>query len=247
MNTSQSVPVAFAWLLATGAFADESKFQFIGRASDGGSVVYEEHHFVSGTCRDGIWRPTTHSVEYIRPDNRQVFATKELDYQHSPLRPEMDFQQPEFNESITVKQANDDTLAIQWRTPSGNMEKFNVSFNDTVVVDAGFDNLVRRHWDAVISGDAVDFRFLGPTRGDHYGFIMEPVVTDRTNAAHTIRIRPSGMIARFLVDPIILGYNQSGALTDYIGLSNIRASVDGNYTVHIRYEITRQPDCELTP
>ncbi len=247
MNTRQTLSMAAAWLLATGAFAAESAFQFVGRASDSGSLVYEEHHVVAGTCSRGIWRPATHSVDYRKPVTGQTFATKELDYLYSPLRPEMTFQQPDFNESIIVKQADDDTLAIRWHTPYGQIETFDVSFNDSVVVDAGFDNFVRRNWDSVVSGRSVDFRFLGPTRGEHYGFMMEPAETDRTNAPHIVRIRPSGMIARFLVDPIILGYNESGALTDYIGLSNIRESEEGNYTVHIRYEVTRQPDCELTP
>ncbi|WP_297794216.1 hypothetical protein [uncultured Marinobacter sp.] len=247
MNTHQSLTVAAAWLLATGAFAAESAFQFVGKASDSGSLVYEEHHVVAGTCSGGTWQPDTHSVDYRKPDTDRTFATKELDYQHSPLRPEMAFQQLDFNESLIVKQADDNTLAIRWQTPSGKTEAFNVSFNDSVVVDAGFDNFVRRNWDSVVAERSVDFRFLGPTRGEHYGFVMEPASTDRTEAAHIVRIRPSGMIARFLVDPIILGYSDSGALTDYIGLSNIRESEDGNYTVHIRYEVTRQPDCELTP
>lgn len=247
MKAHQSLSMVAAWLLATGAYAAESAFQFVGKASDSGSLVYEEHHTVAGTCNRGIWQPDTHSVDYREPDTGRTFATKQLDYQHSPLRPEMTFQQPAFDESLIVKQADDDTLAIRWQTPSGKTEAFNVSFNDSVVVDAGFDNFVRRNWDAVVSGRSVNFRFLGPTRGEHYGFVMEEASTNRTDAAHIVRIRPSGMIARFLVDPIILGYNESGALTDYIGLSNIRKSEDGNYTVHIRYNVTRQPDCKLTP
>lgn len=247
MNTHRTVSLAVTWLLATGALAEEPGFQFVGKASDNGAIVYSEHHNVSGTCRNETWRPTTHSVNYRKPGNGQIFATKELDYQYSPLRPEMIFQQPEFDESITVMHADDETLSVQWRAPSGKLETFRVSFDDSVVVDTGFDNFVRRNWDSVVSGRSVDFRFLGPTRGEHYGFMMEPAETDRINAPHIVRIRPSGMIARFLVDPIILGYNESGALTDYIGLSNIRESDEGNYTVHIRYEVTRQPDCELTP
>lgn len=247
MNTRQSLSMVTAWLLATGAFAAESAFQFVGKASDSGTLVYEEHHVVAGTCSGGTWQPDRHSVDYRKPDTDRTFATKELDYQYSPLRPEMDFQQPDFNESIMVKQADDDTLSIRWRTPPGKTKAFNVSFDDSVVVDAGFDNFVRRNWDSVVAGRSVDFRFLGPTRGEHYGFVMEEASTNRTDAAHIVRIRPSGMIARFLVDPIILGYNESGALTDYIGLSNIRASEEGNYTVHIRYHVTRQPDCKLTP
>lgn len=247
MSIRSALPFAAVSLFACHVAATESEFHFVGQASKNGTTVYEERHQVSGQCNSGVWRPDTHSVRYLRPGNGDAFATKELDYQHSPLQPEVEFEQQDFNERLSVKHTGEDTLGIRWRKPSGEVENFDVPYDDTVVVDAGFDNLVRRNWDAVTDRKSVDFRFLGPTRGEHYGFIMEPSSSDKTNAAHIVSIRPSGMIARFLVDPIILGYNESGALTDYIGLSNIRESKDGNYTVHIRYEVTREPDCELTP
>jgi hypothetical protein len=51
---------------------------------------------------------------------------------------------------------------------------------------------------------------------------------------------------RFLVDPIVLGYDADGLLTDYLGLTNIRKDKDTNYTAHIRYAIEAIPECELT-
>lgn len=247
MNRYQIACVVFAASLPPAAFASESQFTFTGQASENGTPVYEEYHAVSGDCREGRWRPLTHTVDYRKPGETSPFATKTLDYQYSPLRPNMDFQQPDFEEVIEITRADEEALSILWQTPSGDTEQFRTDFDDAVVIDAGFDNLVRRHWDNVTADKSVDFRFLAPTRGKHYAFIMEPVSTDLTDAAHTVTIRPSGMVLRFLVDPIILGYDESGALTDYIGLSNIRKNDDGNYTVHIRYEVNERPDCELTP
>jgi hypothetical protein len=114
-------------------------------------------------------------------------------------------------------------------------------------VDAGFDNFVRQNWQSVVAGEPVEFRFLGPTRGEHYGFVLERVENDRVNADHVVQIRPTGMVLRFLVDPIVLGYSNSGALSDYLGLTNIRKNQDENYTAHIRYKVNTTPDCELTP
>lgn len=247
MRIRSVTTLALALALASMAFASEARFTFVGKASENNSPVYEEHHAVTGECREGRWRPATHTVEYRKPGASDAFATKSLDYKHSVLRPEMDFRQPEFVETIRVTQANNDSLDIRWQTPAGETESFRTEFDEAVVIDAGFDNLVRRHWDRVTADKPVDFRFLAPTRGKHYAFVMEPVSTDKTEAEHTVTIRPSGMVLRFLVDPITLGYDETGALTDYIGLSNIRKSEDGNYTVHIRYEASERPDCELTP
>jgi len=247
MTLRPVLPLLIALGIAPAALAAEARFIFVGEASENGSAVYEEHHRVTGECRDGRWRPSTHSVDYRRPGQNDAFATKSLDYRHSPLRPKMTFEQPDFNELITITQPDETSLDIRWQTPSGDSESFQTAFDESVVIDAGFDNLVRRHWDRVTRDESVDFRFLAPTRGEHYAFIMEPAQTDRTDAEHTVTIRPSGMVLRFLVDPITLGYDASGALTDYIGLGNIRKSDETNYTVHIRYTVSERPDCELTP
>ncbi|MGM0767581.1 MAG: hypothetical protein ACQEV6_06130 [Pseudomonadota bacterium] len=247
MKLHHASSVAFALAFAPVAAASNAQYTFTGEAREDDSPVYEEHHAVIGECQDGRWRPATHTVEYRKPGESQPFATKSLDYKHSPLRPDMTFRQPDFEEVIEITREDENSLAILWQTPSGKTEEFQTDVDEAVVIDAGFDNLVRRHWENVTAAKSVDFRFLAPTRGEHYAFVMEPVSTDQTDAPHTVTIRPSGMVLRFLVDPITLGYDESGALTDYIGLSNIRKSEDGNFMVHIRYEVTERPECELTP
>ena len=115
------------------------------------------------------------------------------------------------------------------------------------MVDGGFDTFVRQHWAEVTNDESVEFRFLAPTRGKHYAFILEPVESTNVVADHILQIRPIGMVLRFLVEPIILGYNAGGALTDYYGLTNIRKNLDTNHTAHIRYTVEKYPDCALTP
>ncbi len=61
-----------------------------------------------------------------------------------------------------------------------------------------------------------------------------------------MQIRPTSLVLRFLVDPTVLGYSSDGALTDYLGLTNIRQDAESNHIAHIRYQVARLPDCELT-
>ena len=158
----------------------------------------------------------------------------------------MTFRQPGFNEVMEIRNRDDATLEIEWQTPEGDTENSTVEVTRKLVADAGFDNLVRNHWPEVTSGDRIEFNFLAPTRGKAYGFVLEPAKDDRINATHTVLIEPSSTILSFLVDPILLGYNDNGALTDYLGLTNIRKDKDSNYTAHIRYAVDTAPDCELT-
>lgn len=244
-----SQPLLAAGVLAFSVSqAQASLFEFTGTAKDGrNNLLYQEVHQVEGHCAEGTFHPLAHSVRYLTGPDGDEFAEKQLTYRESPLRPEVDFTQPTFNERLQITYPEASQLGIEWRTPNGKTESFSVGFDERVVVDAGFDHLVRANWDRVTEGKSVEFRFLGPTRGEHYGFVLEPTSHDQVAADVVVRIRPTSFVLRFLVDPIVLGYNRDGALTDYFGLTNIREQADKNYTAHIRYQVDQYPDCELTP
>jgi hypothetical protein len=226
--------------------ANAELWSFTGEAESlEGEPLYEEHHKVSGECRDGLWRPQTHEVRYVKPGTDNQFAYKTLDYSESVLRPGFEFMQPTFDEQMIVKNPDDQRLSIEWQTNEGGTETYSVPLSDKVVVDAGFDNLVRENWQQTTAGEPVDFQFLAPTRGEHYGFVLEPAEDDRIKAEMVRRIRPTGMVMRFLVDPILLGYDDRGALKQYLGLTNLRRNADTNYTANIRYQHNQMPGCKL--
>lgn len=224
-----------------------AQMNFTGTAkTDTGKTLYVEQHGVTGTCENGVFEPQAHQINYQRADGDREFASKALDYSSSVIRPAVDFRQPQFEESLAIDYPDSNMLVVNWQTPEGESKTFDVSYPDSLVVDAGFDNFVRRHWQAVLNGRPVEFRFLGPTRGEHFEFVLEAADSSRVVADHVVQIRPTGMVLRFLVDPIILGYNSKGALTDYYGLTNIRKNNDTNYTAHIQYSVANWPECELT-
>ncbi len=246
MNPAAALVIA-GLTLAAPAQAARFEFEGVARNLAGTETLYREKHEVSGECRKGRFVPTRHRVHYRRNGDAEPFASKDLHYQGSLLRPAMDFRQPMFDEALSVEYPSESALEITWRTPNAETRRYRIGYGDDVVVDAGFDNLVRRHWASLAAGERVNFRFLGPTRGEHYAFALERVNSPAIEAALEVRIQPTGLLLQFLVDPIYLGYNARGALTDYLGLTNIRQNADGNYQAHIRYTVQRYPDCELTP
>ncbi|MFO8141492.1 MAG: hypothetical protein R6T87_06315 [Marinobacter sp.] len=235
------------FLLAAPA-AQGSLFEFTGTAKDTkDTVLYQASHRVQGHCTDGVFQPVRHTVDYRKTLRDEPFASKVLSYDDTSLRPTVDFNQPDYNEQLIVRYPEPDQLGIQWQQPSGKTESYSVSFDQDLVVDAGFDYLVRLNWDKVVRGESIAFRFLAPTRGEHYGFVLEPTSSPQVSADVVVRIRPTSLVLRLLVEPVVLGYNREGALTDYLGLTNIRRNSDENHTAHIRYQVANYPDCELTP
>ena len=225
-------------------------FQFTGTASSGeGKTLYEEQHRVEGTCESGTFRPLEHSVTYVHSvnGNAEVFGDKTLDYHQSAIRPTVNFQQPDFQESLKITYPNADSVSVVLREPGGDTKRSSVDSSENLVVDAGFDNLVRQHWEEVTGGESVKFRFLAPSRGTDYAFILEPTQSQAVKADHVMQIRPDSIMLKFLVDPIILGYNNQGALTAYSGLTNVRENADQNYTATILYNVETYPECGLTP
>ncbi|MFN2361314.1 MAG: hypothetical protein ABR522_09615 [Marinobacter sp.] len=236
----------FTCLLPLQVFsANEVRFTGQATTENDGKIVYQERHVVEGECSEGLFRPSGQTVTYVDEEDKE-FAKKELSYSESLLRPTVDFRQPGFDEAMAITNEGDEKLKIEWQTPKGDSKNFSVNVSDALVADAGFDHLVRKHWSAVKAGETVEFDFLAPTRGKAYGFVLEPAEDDRIDAPYTVRIKPSGTILGFLVDPILLGYNDKGLLTDYVGLTNIRKDKDSNYTAHIRYTVETTPECELT-
>lgn len=234
------LPYSFA------AFANDLSFTGTAKPVDGGETLYQESHVIAGSCEQGIFTPQEHTVKYSRSGS-ESFATKTLSYRQSVLRPSVEFNQPDFSELIEITNQDDQTLDILWQPPSGSTDKSSLDVEASLVADAGFDNFVRQNWKQLIeNGESIKFNMVAPTRGDYYGFILEPASDSRIDADHLVRIRPSSTLMRFLVDPILLGYNDDGLLTDYLGLTNIRKNEDTNHTAHIRYSIQTTPDCELT-
>ncbi|MGO1749840.1 MAG: hypothetical protein ACTHZR_06120 [Marinobacter sp.] len=237
-------------LIALAAPVSAEVFQFTGSAQTlDGKALYEEQHRIQGACDNDIFRPLKHRVTYVHQaeEGDETFAEKELDYRQSDIRPTVNYQQPNFQESLKISYAGSKAVNVVWQPPSGDIKRSNVDVSDNLVVDAGFDNMVRQNWDRVVSGEPVNFRFLAPTRGTDYAFILESAPNHAVNADYVVQIRPDNFVLKFLVDPIILGYNNKGALTAYSGLTNVRENADQNYTATIRYVISTYPECELTP
>lgn len=227
------------------AMAPASTEQFVGTAHalNTDKVLYTEHHKATGHCQSGNWTPLEDQVIYRSPKGDEI-ARKTVNYRPSPYRPSFHMIDRQFGEDIRVTNHDDRQLTETLHDRSGQTQQFRQKVTSDLVVDAGFDEFIRAHWQALTQGQTVRFSFFAPTRGKTYDFRVHQADAEQRkmiNAPHVFVMEPDSMIVRWLTDPVLLGYNQAHRITDYLGLTNIAKDKNDNYRAHIRYRYTSPP------
>ena len=109
-----------------------------------------------------------------------------------------------------------------------------------LVADAGFDEFVQSHWDALVSGTTLEMRFLLPSRLDDYGFQVRRLRSEYIagSATEVFRLRLSG-IWGWLLPGIDVAYRTSDhALMRYDGISDLHDASGNNYKTTIEFPLT---------
>ena len=225
-------------LLTTKATAED--YSFIGKAYDldSNELLYTEHHTYTS--------PTIHKVEYKEP-NGNVFATKIINYENSFFSPNFILKNNKNGETINVKK-EDEKFILKYRESNKSSINTNiVEDSSTLVIDAGFDNFIKRKWKTLISGKSISVNYLIPSQGDSYKLILKKVNCDNPNN-YCFSISASSFFIRIFSSELKLTYSQYSnqysqstknnnyRLTSFKGRTNISDS-KGNYQdAHIRYQ-----------
>lgn len=229
--------------LYAGAVADTAQFTGEARSQGGDRLFYTEHHEQQGGCQGPNWVPDTNQVTYRDPEGA-VIAEKTVDYSEAAERPGFVLEDQRFGERMEVRNRDDRKATVDWLPPSGDRERYDASIPENGVIDAGFEVMVRKHWETLVQdGEGVEIQFFAPTRGKFYDFDAEPADHEAIDAPHVFRITATGWVSTWFVDDIYLGYNESRQLTDFYGLTNILKNPDENYTAHIHYRYEGPPAC----
>ena len=205
-------------------------FAFTGEARDikTGMLLYTEEHFVS-LAKDGDYQKSL--VRYVAPDG-ELIANKSLDFGASQFAPMLSFKYHAYPLEYDASYQND-TFVLATNSPSRESnEEIEPSAGQAFVVDGGFDRLLVKFWDQLLSGEERQFDFLAITRGSTIEFALSMV--GQTDERVRFRIEPSSWIISLLLDPIFLEYDrESRLLMRYEGLTNIALSEDADNVVAV--------------
>lgn len=135
------------------------------RSLDGGALLYEEHHLL----RTQGGTPQERLVLYRCPDG-SAFARKLVRYGIDPAAPTFALQDARFGYREGVRRSGDAFEAF-YRADAASAEQEAVfDPGENLVIDAGFDAFVQRHWDDLQAGRRIAMEFAVPSRLETLGW-----------------------------------------------------------------------------
>lgn len=220
--------------LCSVAQADVS-YQGEARDLDTGTLLYREHHLVR---QDGAL-PRERVVLYRCVDDA-LFARKRVDYSNASASPAFAMEDGRFGYREGVRLTDASLITYVRRDAASDEEQTALASTKRLVIDAGFDEFVRAHWNELQRGDTLTLDFLVPSRLDSYGFKLRKVESVPSDDAQISVFRLSlGGVLGWFADDIEVRYRDADRrLMRFEGLTNIRADRKDN--LHARIDFPPQ-------
>jgi hypothetical protein len=227
---------ALAMLVAGAASAGAASVKYNGDAYDldSNKLLYRESHYLFAV--DGA---AQHLVVYHCADGRP-FARKLLRDDGDAQAPDFDMIDARINYREGVRRRDNKREVYVQRGQDTPEQADLVPMPADGVIDAGFNEYVRGHWDALAAGTALTLPFLVPSKRTFYSFKLAKV-ENANQTLLTIRLSLGSWYA-FLVPHIDVDYDRaSHRLLRYSGVSNIRDEARKNYNVRIEFPVAPVP------
>lgn len=222
---------------------------------DNGEVAYSELHH----CNDGR---TVCRIQY-QDAQGQLIIDKYLNYGVDASAP--DFMQLDIRSGNFVgsERQGDKTVFLSAKAADSqsnidrranaqpkDVKKTIVETKASLVIDAGFDNFIRQHWQRLTAGDSMSFAFALPSRGSAVSMSIKQLNNKKCTAllsgqaesteqvsAECFEIKPKSLLFSVFLKPIKIAYDSSSKkLLAFKGLTSIKDANNKPQTVLIRYE-----------
>lgn len=236
------IATLIALFAASSAVADVLRYEGSARDPDSGDLLYREIHYIEHTPSAA---PQQRLVLYRCADNDAIFARKRVRYGSVAERPEFELEDARAGYREGVRAGTPPALIafVQRRDDTAERTE-SLQPGAGFVADAGFDEFVKQHWDALHDDQDVRLDFLVPADLDTLPLKI------RRHRQETIDGRVGSVIRLslgswwgFIAPHIDATYDQeTRVLMRYQGISNLRAENGRNLEVRIDFPTgLRQP------
>jgi hypothetical protein len=221
---------ALLGVLSSAGAAATDRYEGLAYSKADGQLVYREFHwrYEEQGLRERL-------VVYRCPDGTP-FARKRLSMAVDPLAPAFEFVDGRDGYREGVRGGGGERAVFVQAQRDSAMQQRVLRVGPGSIVDAGFDEFIRRHWDELLAGDAVSADFLLPSRFDFLGVSIRRVASaDRKE--ETMRLRMSLDAWYGIVAPQTdLAYRASDRwLLSFEGIGSIRDARGRNRPVRIEF------------
>ena len=231
MNKSLALCMILICLpLPVWALAD-SPPRLVGEAfsMSSGELLYREFHSFSQDRLD-------HHVSYRTADDKPL-AEKVIDYRFGESSPA--FTQTSFdNRSLVAINWDNSDLVMRYQAGAKPEKNYRVKTRQPLVIDAGFNNFVRKNWQRLLAGESVKLYYAAANRDQLLKLrikISDCFYPGATDVCFSIN--SANALLRLLVPDIELGYNQqTRQLSRFRGAGNILDKEGKALKVDIHYE-----------
>jgi hypothetical protein len=183
-----------------------------------------------------------HELRVSYTKDKKTFATKDLNYTTNPATPSVLQRDFRFGE---VRQAEVSDLKIELHYQANNHKKNSsaaINAKNVDVIDAGFDNFVRAHWDELQSSKTISINFASmshlktlPLRISSQPLKSCDSDINPNAPTYCLYVEIDNIFLRMLLGNIKLIYDQQRRLQEFNGVVNILSEKESNQTAKIHY------------
>jgi hypothetical protein len=222
---------------ASGPACADLGYVGIARDPSTDAPMYEEHHLLRE--RDG--RAQERLVLYRCVDGA-LFARKRVSYGDAPAAPDFVLEDGRFGYREGAGRAVGTRETWFRRDRDAAERRATIAPGANLVIDAGFDEFVRIHWERLQQGDALTVDFLVPSRLETLGFKLRRTGSESIDSApvSVFRLSLGGLIGFFAPDIDVAYRDRDRRLMRFEGLTNIRADRDANLVARIEFPPARE-------
>lgn len=216
---------------------------FVGKAYDlqTSELLYTEHHEKKyRKISKRLLKPLTHKVHYLTPDDTPM-TTKHLNYQHGNTQPDFKLKDNRIFYIESANRLSPTRLRVAFQKPGEkHIKNRSIEIPDNPVHDAGFHELILKHWETLIQGTPITFDFLAPSRLKYLDFTIQLSQSQNSKNEVFFTLTANNPIYNWAVKPIYLAYQtpkdyKRAKLIRYEGLTNIKRPDTKQYRARIEY------------